>query len=444
MNDLPGQHVRHAVGIASEAGFALPVAVVIILLLVAAYCSAAEITIFSLTQTHLDHVPASRRRRLARLKRILLDPGPPLLVLTSLRVVAQIGVALVMMTIAARVWPDDMIRATVAAAAGAFLSIVLFGEFLPKAATVDSSLRFAARLSAPLLFAGRHLGMLPRLFFALAERVFTRGAGHPDFVSDFLARAQLRGLIERGEVEGLLDERERELIDDILDFRFSTVDQIMVPRPQMEALPDDLTHEQMLAACRRTRHSRIPVYHDTTDTIVAILHVKEVLANPDTPYTTFFREPLFVPEKCDLTDLLAEFQKRRMHLAVVVDEYGGVSGAVSLADLLKEITSAFASGEASSAIRPIGPDRWIVRGDCEISECNEVLDAEIPERNSRTIGGFLTEQLGRFPEPQEVVEFDRFRFRVLRVQAHRVLLVRVTRVGDVAEEAPESTTEARP
>ena len=431
MNSLPSDAAIQAADHASIYSIGWPLFAAAILLILCAGCSAAEITIFSLTPAHLDQAHIARRRQLKNLRAVFSNPGPLLLALTVVRILSQIGVALLCLTIVSRAMPSNSPwQIVLLSALIAFLVLTLFGEFLPKAAVMDTSLQFAARLSTPLLFIGRWLGPLPKFFFSIAEKAFPPDARQTEFVADFLARAQLKGLIDRGEVEGLLDERERELISDIFEFRLSTVDQIAVPRPQLEVLPDNLSHEEMLAACRQTRHSRIPIYHDTVDQIIAVVHVKELLANPETPYTNFFREPLFVPEKCDLTDLLAEFQKRRMHLALVVDEYGGISGAVSLADLLKEITSSFVTAEKSSAIRIVGANRWVVRGDCEIFEFNDLLDAELPDRTSRTVGGFLTEKLGRFPDPQEVIEHDNLRFTVLRIQSHRVALVKVSRQTD--------------
>ncbi|PKO16536.1 hypothetical protein CVU37_11220 [candidate division BRC1 bacterium HGW-BRC1-1] len=434
MNSLASEAAPPVADLTSIYSIGWPLLAALGLLIICAGCSAAEITIFSLTPSHLDQAHISRRRRLKNLKAIFANPGPLFLALTVVRILSQIGVALLSLTIASRVMPTNSPWQTILIAALiAFLALTLFGEFLPKAAVMDTSLQFAARLSTPLLIFARWLGPLPKLFFSIAEKAFPPDARQTEFVADFLARAQLKGLIDRGEVEGLLDDRERELISDIFEFRLSTVDQIMIPRPLIEVLPDSLSHEEMLATCRQTRHSRIPIFRDTVDQIIAVVHVKEILANPETPYTNFFREPLFVPEKCDLTDLLAEFQKRRMHLALVVDEYGGISGAVSLADLLKEITSSFVTVEKSTAIRSVGINRWVVRGDCEIFDFNDLLEAELPDRTSRTIGGFLTETLGRFPNPQEVIEYDNLRFTVLRIQSHRVALVKVSRQTDADE-----------
>ena len=364
------------------------------------------------------------------------DPKPAFLVIVSGRLLFQIAAAITVLTIFCRLMPGAPLHAPWVAGIVAAALFLVCVEIIPKAAAMDSSLHFASRLAQPVLAVVRVTKPLWKALIATMEASFRTPQRRAEFVADFLSQAELKALTERGDVEGLLDERERDTIDAVIEFNNSTVDEIMIPRQTVESLPDTLGQDEMLAALRRTRHSRLPLYHDSVDNMVGVVHAKEILANPDHPWREFVREPLFVPEKCPLTQLLVEFQQRRMHLALVVDEYGGTSGAVALDDLLREIIGAFEEGGEPDAVRQIGENRWLVRGDCEVFDFNEALEADLPDDMGRTIGGFVTARLGRFPRLQETVTHETFSFTVLRRDAQRVHLIRVTRHAEAGDAEP--------
>jgi putative hemolysin len=434
---MPAAALASGAAAPQPGGLALLLALLAVFLFLAAICSAAEISVFSLTQLHLDHARTTRRRKLTHLRALMADPKPALLVILSGRLLFQIAAVLTLLAIMCRLMPGAPLHAAWLAALTGTALLLVCVEIIPKAAAMDSSLHFASRLARPVLAVVRVTRPVWRALIATMEAAFRTPQRRAEFVADFLSQAELKALTERGDVEGLLEERERNTIDAVLEFNSSTVEEIMVPRRSVEALSDNLGQDQLLAALRGTRHSRLPLYHETVDNIVGVVHAKEILANPDRPWRDFIREPLFVPEKCPLTQLLLEFQLRRMHLALVVDEYGGTSGVVALDDLLREIISAFEEGEGSGALRRIGDNRWLVRGDCEVFDLNETLEADLPDAMSRTVGGFLTAKLGRFPRLQESVTHEQLTFTVLRRDAQRVQLIRVTRRAD-ADEADDT------
>lgn len=395
-------------------------------IVVSALCSAGETAVFSLSRLHLDHIRHQGKRRTGALQSALRNPATSLFGLLGLNVVARIGATLAALATTHALFPENPREALLLGCGIAAGAILLFTVIIPEALAGAFPAPIAAFMARPLTLLASVVSPLIRT----SPRPTTEGRRNKvesrDFTTRLVSEHQLRALIEMGDIEGLLTERERSIIDGVLEFGDATADEIMLPRPAIEALPDTLTQQELLEALRHTRHSRIPLYHETIDRITGVIHAKAALLNPSTPYQQFVREPLFIPEKRALTDLLSDFQRGRMHLAVVVDEYGGTSGIVTLADLLQEVIGVFEEEEDEvSPIREVEPGKWVVQGTCEVSEFNAATGSKIPDSMNRTIGGFVTALLGRFPRQQESVSFDNLTFTALRMENTRVRLLRV-------------------
>lgn len=417
---------------------ALPIVLLISALLLSGLFAAAETALLSLTPFHLDYLRSRHRKQIAALEKLLRTSDETLLFILSFRILSRVAAIALCMTIMYRLMPGEGIAVSLISGALATGLVIVISELVPRAIAVERSTSMAPNLARLVQFMFRvflPLRWLVRLLVPLTH-------GHSRIVKQTHEEYQLRALIEAGEVEGLLNERERATIDNVLDFRASMANEVMLARPEMEAVPDTLTQEEMLERLRATKHSRIPLYHETVDSIAAMLHAKEVLLNPDTDYRQLLRQPLFIPPKRSLTDLLADFQKSRMHLAIVVDEYGGTSGLVTLADLLQRIISAIEQedDEEQQEIRRVGENRWIVQGDCEIETLNDEVGANVPDTLSRTIGGFVTATLGRFPRVQERISYENLTFIVLKMETNRVRLLRV-QLRSEAEQAQEESGE---
>lgn len=419
--DLASAAVSDALIASGVAGIPhLLTGVIILFTCLTALFAAGETALFAIARARLR--VGSRRKKASSIDILLAKPKETLAFILAGSVASRIAAALASASLFSVLFPNDHAKVFLAAGLLAIVVLVFIGEVIPRALAACASERLASVLAVPLR-------VLFLLFFPVRLVVQTLSRplrGKAPSSSDVPDEEELRALIQGGHIEGLLGERERAIIDGVLDFGNSAVDELMLPRTAIEALSGNLSQEEMLDALRHVRHSRIPLYNESIDTIIGIVHSKGILLNPGTRYQNFVREPLFVPAKRGLTDLLNDFQRGRMHLAVVVDEYGGTSGFATLADLLQEIIGVFEEEEEEiPPIRKIGKNRWIVQGSCEISDLNEELDSEVPDNMSRTIGGFVTAKLGRFPRLQEDVFFDTLTFTVLRMDANRVRLLRV-------------------
>jgi len=236
------------------------------------------------------------------------------------------------------------------------------------------------------------------------------------------------------------EEEGRELLQSIVDFTETVVREVMTPRPDIIAIRAAATLADLRVLFREEQYSRIPVYRDNLDNIVGILYVKDLVALPpdaEPPLTTLMRSASLVPESKRVSELLKEMQRRQVQMAVVVDEYGGTAGLVTVEDLLEEIVGEIRDeyDVESETVTDEGDGTFVFSGKVSVDEVRDRLGVEIEREGFETVGGFLLSQLGRMPYVAERIEVGELLFEVLEVERRRITKVRVRR--DVSQ-SPES------
>jgi len=241
-------------------------------------------------------------------------------------------------------------------------------------------------------------------------------------------------LIEAGQEEGIIQEGDRELIQSVVEFSGKTVREAMKPRPEMVAVPLTTTVEQVVALLKTQPFSRLPVYEGTIHNIKGILHAQDVLQVPDTeaPHRTvdtlMRKDVYFVPESKLGSDLLREMQKNNARMAIVVDEYGGVAGLVTIEDLIEEIVGEIGDEHEKAQIVRESEHSYVVPGNMDIDRLDELFGVRPESRESATVAGLVSELAGRIPQKGEVVENDGLRFEVVESTERKVERVRITAV----------------
>ena len=273
-------------------------------------------------------------------------------------------------------------------------------------------------------------GLWSRLFRGRADEVKTRQG-----IAEFLAEFRDRGVLAPDELAMLLG---------VLDVSNTQVRDIMVPRSQMVVLGKDHAPDELLKTIIQSNHSRFPVIGDDRDEVVGIVLAKDVLKHfvEDASRESFDIEPLlrpavFIPESKRLNTLLAEFREGRNHMAIVVDEYGGVAGVATIEDVLEQIVGEIDDEhdqEEAAAIQPQADGRYIVLALTRIEEFNEFFHAKLSDEQYDTVGGLLMHELGRLPRRGEQLEYAGFRFKVLRGDRRRLQSLEVTRLPPAAAE----------
>jgi CBS domain containing-hemolysin-like protein len=330
---------------------------------------------------------------------------------------------------------------------GLVLSLVLLGvvlilsQLLPRAWVVG---REKAALSLAPFVQGVALILTP--LTALMRRI-----GHsavPDGAiseSIFLSEDGLRVLLNVAEEETVMEEKEKEMIASVFQLGETLVREVMVPRIDVDAVPGDLAMLEALDLILKAGHSRIPVYEDSIDNIIGVLYAKDLLrylrdGRTEVPIQKILRPAYFIPESKRVDDLLRELQQRKVHMAVVVDEYGGTAGLVTIEDLLEEIVGEIQDeyDAEEPTVEALSENEYLFDARVNLNEVNEVASIELVSEGSDTLGGFIYGQLGKVPAVGDAIEFDNVRIEVLSVAGRRIKQVRVSRL---LSSGPSASTE---
>ncbi|MCX5648862.1 MAG: hemolysin family protein [Planctomycetota bacterium] len=280
--------------------------------------------------------------------------------------------------------------------------------------------------------AARLLGILDGLVRRLAG--VPGGPGAPGSPIE----EEIRSVVREGEREGALHEDQKDMIESVIRFRKADVTETMTPRTDIVSIDADATPDEARRLIVLSGHSRIPVTGGAIDTIVGILYAKDLLSDEAAGRTTapvrvadVMRPPLFIPATKRLDELLAEFRRAKVHMAVVLDEYGGTAGLVTIEDLIEEIFGEIADEYEEPApvpIRRLDPRTWEVEARAHIDELNDELSLNLPENEDyETIGGFVLSRLGYIPKAGEVLEHQGLRITVLEAEDRRITRLRIER-----------------
>ncbi len=273
-------------------------------------------------------------------------------------------------------------------------------------------------------------------------------------VSTEVAEAEVELMVNEGEQTGALDHEQSEMIRNVLDFRDLTAGEVMVPRTQVTAFEIDVDVHLLIARVIEEEHSRYPVYREHIDNVVGILHVKDLIRHVAAQgYEAFQLEalmrqpPVFVPASQSASSVLRDMRVGRQHLAVVIDEFGGVSGIVTLEDLIEEIVGDIRDehDDEEAPITELGDGRFLVDASLAVSDLSRFLGADLPEDGDyNSLGGFLTERLGRVPATDSTLDAYGLRFVVREANERRVLKVEIVRIAPAPEPIGHPGASTRP
>jgi CBS domain containing-hemolysin-like protein len=315
-------------------------------------------------------------------------------------------------------------------AAASLLLIILLGEVLPKLAANARQPAFAALTSPPLLALHKLIGpmriTLDRLVVAPLSRLTSPAEAPPR-----LDESELAALLDISTREGVIDYEEQQILQDVIALSQRKVRDVMTPRVRIEAVPETASRLDVETLTRDTRLTVVPAYRDDLDHIAGLLHVRRYLLDSrgsDAPLTEHVTPARFVPEVATLDQLLDHFRGTRTHLAVVVDEFGGTAGIVTIEDVVEELVGDIATEQGRAAVRPepIGPNQWRVGGDASVHEWADSFGPRLIPPRVSTLGGLITARLGRAAEAGDSVELGNVRVDVEQVDRSRVVTVIVT------------------
>ncbi len=325
------------------------------------------------------------------------------------------------------VWSADEV---LEASLGLILIVIVFNRFVPYIFFSRTKGEWLVRW-VPLLLVLIYLVLPITLILGFLQSVTSLTREHGDAQPETQAEA-VDALIEAGQEEGILDESNRDLIQSVVQFSEKTVREAMKPRPEVVAVPADTTVEKLIELLRVRPFSRVPVFEGSIDNIVGIVHAQDVLQIADseahnrTVASLMRKDVFFVPETKLGSDLLREMQKNKARMAIVIDEYGGVAGLVTIEDLVEEIVGEISDEHEAAQIVRENEHSYLVPGNMDVDRLEELLGVRPDRRGAATIAGLVSELAGRIPKKGEIIEEDGLRLEVLQATERRVERVRVS------------------
>ena len=421
---------------------------ILVLIGLSAFFSSSEIAMFSLPPHRLEGLVDDGFRGARTLRDLKADPHRLLVTI----LVGNNLVNIAMSSIATGLLGFYMSQgqAVLAATFGITALVLLFGESAPKSYAVENTESWALRIARPLKLAERVLLPLIVLFDYLTRIVNKVTGGRSAIESSYVTREEIQDIIETGEREGVLDEEEREMLQRTLRFNNTIAKEVMTPRLDMNAISVEDSIAEAIEQCIHSGHARLPVYEGSLDNVIGVVHIRDLVrdrnygeaSDEQLELEDLIEPTLHVPESKNVDDLLTEMRHERLHMVIVIDEFGTTEGLVTMEDLTEEIVGEILEGGEEVPIEFVDDDTAIVKGEVNIEQVNDALEIDLPEGEEfETIAGFIFNRVGRLVEQGEVITYDGVEILVEQVENTRITKARIHRTDAYDPDADGDTVE---
>ncbi len=313
--------------------------------------------------------------------------------------------------------------------------ILIFGEITPKTIAARHPEKFSLRVAPTIWNLSIVLAPIASFFTAITRMLLRLLRIDADGAGDGVTEDDIRALAALGERGGHIEEAEREIIDALFHLADRSVREVMTPRLDLITLSTPITAAAIREAVTETGHSRFPVVAGELDDLIGIVHVKDLLQNPEyetaADLSDLVRRPVYLPETMSVLDTLGEMRAKRYAMAIVVDEHGGVEGVVTVKDLMAELVGELQDeyDPGTPSVAQLGENIWMADGRLDIDDLEEALDADLEQGPYSTVGGYIMSIFGRVPDDGDQVTADGYQYTVLTMDRQRVDRVRVERLG---------------
>jgi CBS domain containing-hemolysin-like protein len=430
---------------------------IVLCLVLLAFASAVDAALSAISRHRLNLLQEESAPRATVIERLLSDPyrfKAALVLINAGVIIAATALTLSLVSRFARAWQiagPNLTWLRLGALALLLLLILILSEALPKALAIRDPSRAARLLAGPMSFITRLLWPLIAAISLITTPLVRLLSGHDAPQLPLVTEEELRLLVNVGEEEGLIEPDEREMIEGIFTFGDTLVREVMIPRVDIKAIEEGATLNDALDVVIAHGHSRIPVYHETIDQLVGILYAKDLLKGLRSGERVWrlhdlLRPPHFVPETMKVDALLKDLQTRKVHLAIVVDEYGGTAGLATIEDLLEEIVGEIQDeyDVEEPSVRFAGEGELVADARVLLDDLNDLTGLHLESDESDRIGGLVYERLGRVPKAGDEVDLgDGVQITVLSVEGLRPRQLRLTfpQPSEVEVSAPRNVPE---
>ncbi|NLK95144.1 MAG: HlyC/CorC family transporter [Clostridiales bacterium] len=408
--------------------YMVEIILLIILLILSSFFSMSETALMSLSKIRLRHMVEEKVKGAKLVEKLLEDPNKLLGAILIGNNVVNIAASALATSVATKIVGGG---SGVAIATGIMTVLVLiFGEITPKSIAKQKSEEVSLFVSKPIKIVVFLFKPFVAVFSAISSIFIKMFGGDPKATEPFITAEELKTMVGVSEEEGVLEDVEKEMIFNVFDFGDMQVKDVMLQRVDIVALEVTSTYEEIIDRIKNEQFSRFPVYDDTIDNIVGILNVKDLIIGKkeeDFKILDYTREPFYTFEFKKVSQVFAEMKKSRNHMAVVLDEYGGTVGILTMEDIVEEIVGEIEDefDAEEDKIEVIKEDEYVVDGSAKLHEISDLLGVNMESEDLDSVGGLIIEELGRIPEEKEEVEINKVKFVVEEVDKNRIKKVRI-------------------
>ncbi|NGM68889.1 HlyC/CorC family transporter [Natronolimnobius sp. AArcel1] len=428
----------------------LGVVAVTVLILLSGFFSSSEIAMFNLPKHRLEGMVEEGLKDATLVKELKDDPHRLLVTILVGNNIVNIAMSSIATALLGLYFGG--LTAVVLATFGITAVVLLFGESVPKSYAVENTDSWSRRIAKPLKATEYLLYPLIVLFDYLTRQVNRLIGSSGAIESPYVTRDEIQEMIESGEREGVLEEEEHEMLTRIFRFNNTIVKEVMTPRLDMTAVPKDASIDEAIETCIQSGHARIPVYEGSLDNVQGVVHIRDLVRDlnygeteaEDLDLADLIQPTLHVPESKNVDELLTEMRENRMHMAIVIDEFGTTEGLVTMEDMVEEIIGEILEGGEEQPIEEIDDRTVLVRGEVNIEDVNEAMEIDLPEGEEfETLAGFIFNRAGRLVEEGEEITYDGVRISVEDVENTRIMMARLRKLeDDLTAEADDTDSES--
>lgn len=399
----------------------------IILIILSSFFSASETALMSISKIRVRHMVEENIKGANRVKELTDNPSSLLAsILVGNNVVniasSSLATVLAISLIGSRGVAISTIIMTIV--------VLIFGEITPKTLASQNSEQISLRVANPIFIISKMLKPVVIITTTISKFFIKLLGGKSDSNKPFITEDELKTMVDVSEEEGILKSEEKDMIHNVFQFGDLYAKDVMVQRVDIIALDIEESLDKIISVIKEEGFSRIPIYSNTIDNIVGILNVKDIIFMEDTKgfsLKNYMREITYTYEFRKVTELFKDMNKNRQHMVVVLDEYGGTVGIVTIEDLIEEIVGDISDeyDDEEPEIYVVKEDEYIVEGSVRIEDINELIGTKIESDEFDSIGGFIIGVLGRFPNISEEIIYSNYRFIIEDIDRNRIKKIRI-------------------
>ncbi|KNF09343.1 hypothetical protein CLPU_3c01210 [Gottschalkia purinilytica] len=409
--------------------------VLIILLVLSAIFSGSETAITSITASQISKLREENEEQAEKLKKIKKKIGDILATILMGNNIVNIAATSILTELSIEILGPK--SSTLITTVVMTILILVFGEITPKSYAAQNTTKVAVRVAGLLEVLAYIFKPVLFVLTKVTNFIVRLLGGNVGTTNAFVTEEDIRSLVDVGEEEGVLEHEEKEMIQNIFEINDKEVTEVMVPRIDIVAVSEDSDIKEALDIIITYGHSRIPVFKETIDNIVGILYAKDLLPHSfsnieklqEKTIASIMRTAYYIPETKKINQLLKELQQSQVHIAIVLDEYGGTEGLVTIEDILEEIVGDIFDeyDNEIDLIEKIDDNSYIVQSEVSLEEINELLELDLPEEDFDSLGGFIFSTLGRVPIQGDIVKYEDITMKVIKVQNRRIKSIEIKR-----------------